>query len=51
MEFEVNEECIFFQPKPRCCKALNHLYCKTEECAFYKSRNKYDDKGEEKTDE
>lgn len=49
MEFEPMEECVFYHGKTKSCKALNKLYCKSEECNFYKSRNQCDDEGEEKT--
>lgn len=38
-EREVNFDCIHIFNNQRACRALNRLYCKTEECSFYKTHD------------
>lgn len=33
----IKTDCFAFRPNPNRCSALNDLYCKYEECHFYKS--------------
>ena len=34
------ENCKFFNEHMKNCEALNSLYCKIEECAFFKAKQK-----------
>ena len=35
---EVKEDCFAYDSKYKQCDALNDLYCKKENCRFYKSK-------------
>ena len=37
MRFGKKEDCFAYDKKRRDCKALNDLYCRFEECPFYKT--------------
>jgi len=37
---EVKEDCFAYDSKYKQCTALNDLYCKNEECRFYKNKEK-----------
>lgn len=34
----VKEDCFAYRKEKEECNALNELYCKNEECKFYKNR-------------
>lgn len=47
-DFEEKKDCIFNKPtygNRVMCTALNRMYCREEECGFYKSGNEYDAEG------
>lgn len=35
------ENCVMYNEKICKCNGLKKLYCKTEECKFFKSKDKY----------
>ncbi len=35
---KIKNDCIFVTPSGRGCSALNKMYCKTEQCGFYVSK-------------
>jgi len=35
---EINKDCFAYNEEKKCCNALDKLYCKREECSFYKNR-------------
>lgn len=37
----VREDCFGYNAAGKCCNALNELYCKTEKCGFYKTREQH----------
>ena len=37
----VREDCFGYNVAGKCCNALNELYCKTEKCGFYKTREQH----------
>lgn len=37
----MKEDCIFIIKANKECRALDDLYCRFEECPFYKSNKKY----------
>lgn len=41
---EVNEDCFAYDKDKKVCKALDCLYCKKEECKFYKKKVKKNQK-------
>lgn len=41
-EIEVKKDCFEFDKTNNCCKALRELYCKRENCVFYKSKEQYE---------
>ena len=38
---EPNYDCAFYDKKNKSCVALNKLYCKKENCNFYKTKDEY----------
>lgn len=34
----IKSDCIFVTPSGRGCSALDKMYCKSEDCAFYKTK-------------
>lgn len=37
--YMVKTDCEMYNPTARNCSGLNRLYCKTENCKFYKKEN------------
>ena len=37
----IQTDCFAFRKEKLECNALNNLYCKNEECRFYKNRDEY----------
>ena len=41
---KVNEDCFAYDKEKNDCKALDCLYCKREECKFYKKKSEKNQK-------
>lgn len=46
----VKKDCILYKKESGVCKGLRALYCRKEECAFYKSKRYYNSDGTKKPD-
>lgn len=40
-EFETKKDCFGYCKETNGCSALDKLYCKTEKCGFYKTKEQY----------
>ena len=47
-KYERKTDCILFDRGTNACIGLNRMYCKTEKCGFYKSKEEYNKDGTKK---